>query len=389
MEKESPIKALAKVLTEKPLLRCLIYAAALLPLLLFREATPTNELKYLTIADEALRDGHFWCFFLDGAPYADKPPLYFWIIMAMRSLLGVHCIPILELFSLIPALGTILVMERWCRDRLRPEYSVAAELALLTSAWFLGSAVVLRMDMLMTLFITLAMRESWRILEEGPSGKRQWLFGLYVFLAIFSKGPVGFLLPFVCTAVYLLFAGKRGDFWKIWGWRAWCAVALPCLLWWGMVYAEGGSGYINDLLVHQTVGRAVDAFHHKRPFYFYLYSIWYAMGPWAFVSLTVAVSGAVRGRKIPPMARYFLIVATSFLIMMSCISGKLEIYLLPVFGYFHYGAMFLLQQMEVEEGKAPLANGLRRVLTIGGLVMLAAVLLCSIFFMDKVNALLA
>ena len=44
-----------------------LYLLLLLPLLLRRDITPENELKYLQIADEALRDGHFWCLFLDGA----------------------------------------------------------------------------------------------------------------------------------------------------------------------------------------------------------------------------------------------------------------------------------------------------------------------------------
>ena len=56
-------------------------AAALLPLMLFRDPTVSNELRYLSIADEALRDGHIFAFYNHGVPYADKPPLYFWLMM--------------------------------------------------------------------------------------------------------------------------------------------------------------------------------------------------------------------------------------------------------------------------------------------------------------------
>ena len=48
----------------------------LLPEMLMRDFTPSNELRYLSIADEALRDGHFFAFFNHGLAYADKPPLY-------------------------------------------------------------------------------------------------------------------------------------------------------------------------------------------------------------------------------------------------------------------------------------------------------------------------
>lgn len=42
-----------------------------------RDYTPNNELRYLSIIDEALRNGNFFTFTLDGEIYADKPPLSF------------------------------------------------------------------------------------------------------------------------------------------------------------------------------------------------------------------------------------------------------------------------------------------------------------------------
>ena len=59
---------------------------ALLPLLSLRDYTVGNELRYLSIADEAIRNGTFFAFTNHGAFYADKPPLYFWIIMTWYKL---------------------------------------------------------------------------------------------------------------------------------------------------------------------------------------------------------------------------------------------------------------------------------------------------------------
>ena len=59
----------------------------LAPWMVLRDFTPANELRYLSIVDEALRDGHFFVFFNQGVPYADKPPLYFWLLMIFRVLL--------------------------------------------------------------------------------------------------------------------------------------------------------------------------------------------------------------------------------------------------------------------------------------------------------------
>ena len=40
--------------------RYLLFFACFIPLLYFRDFTPNNELKYLSIADEALREGHWF-----------------------------------------------------------------------------------------------------------------------------------------------------------------------------------------------------------------------------------------------------------------------------------------------------------------------------------------
>ncbi len=45
---------------------------ALFPMFLLRDFTPSNELRYLSIADEAIRDGHLFAFYDHGVQYADK-----------------------------------------------------------------------------------------------------------------------------------------------------------------------------------------------------------------------------------------------------------------------------------------------------------------------------
>ena len=76
----------------------------LLPVFLLRDYTVDNELRYLSIADEALRDGSLFAFHNHGAAYADKPPLYFWFMMAFRSLTGTHCMALIGLLTIVPAI---------------------------------------------------------------------------------------------------------------------------------------------------------------------------------------------------------------------------------------------------------------------------------------------
>ncbi|MDE5890869.1 MAG: hypothetical protein K2H10_07640, partial [Bacteroidales bacterium] len=79
----------------------LLSSIMLLPLMLMRDFTPSNELRYLSIADEAIAEGHIFTFTNQGKPYADKPPLYFWMIMLCRTIFGRPSIVVLSLLSLV------------------------------------------------------------------------------------------------------------------------------------------------------------------------------------------------------------------------------------------------------------------------------------------------
>ena len=113
---------------------------AFIPLLYFRDFTPNNELKYLSIADEAIQNKTFLTFYNHGQIYADKPPLYFWIIMAGKSLLGFHSMLFISLFSLLPALLILYILNRWLSPYTDKKNLQTCNLMLITSGLFMGSA---------------------------------------------------------------------------------------------------------------------------------------------------------------------------------------------------------------------------------------------------------
>jgi len=364
-----------QLLTSEPL-RFALYLVLLLPIIIMRDITPDNELKYLSIADEALRDTHLWCLFNHGIAYADKPPLYIWIIMFFKRILGFHCIPLLELFSLVPAFVILHIFNRWSSGRFDSKWMIAAEIALLTSVYFLGGAIVLRMDMLMVMFITISMYTFWQMYMGDLSLKRRIVFPLSIFLAIFSKGPVGIMVPLFCIPVFLLLNKEFRFMSKCWGWMSWTILAVLCAIWWVNVYIEGGRPYLDNLLFHQTVDRAVDAFHHKQPFYYYLYSIWYAMAPWCLITIPAIVVAIIKRVNLDPLARFFLIIAATIIVMMSVVSSKLVIYILPAFPFITYGAIITLSKMEAI---------LWRKVIIAGSSALMLVIFAAGFFCERFN----
>ncbi|MGM9687790.1 MAG: ArnT family glycosyltransferase [Alloprevotella sp.] len=316
---------------------------AFLPILLLRDFTPANELRYLSIADEALRNHTFFAFTNHGVPYADKPPLYFWAVMLCRWIAGEHHMWLLSLLSLLPAWGIVHTMNRWTHGETDSDSRVLAQWMLLTCGLFAGAAVTLRMDMLMCLFIVLSLRAFWQIqTREGRYERSRWLFPLYLFLALFTKGPLGLLVPLCGTAVFLGMHRRWADFFRCWGVLTWGVLTACCALWFWAVYAEGGADYLHNLLFRQTAGRAVNSFHHAEPFYYYAVSILYSLAPWSLLLLGTVAAALRAGVVRSELQRFFLTVGVTTFVLLSCISSKLQVYLLPAVPFLVYAtAMFL------------------------------------------------
>ena len=330
----------------------------LLPAMLTRDFTPSNELRYLSIADEAIADGHVFAFYNHGIPYADKPPLYFWIVMLSRLLLGHHSIFALSLFSILPAFGVVAVMDRLVMKGQSAMNRNAAGMMTLTCAMFLGTAIVLRMDMLMCLFITLAIATFYRMYSgQGARKSDSVMLPVWIFMALFTKGPVGLLMPPLTIAVFLAVKRDWKGFRKYLGIKTWGIIAGLAALWLTCVWFEGGAEYFDNLLFKQTMGRAVNAFTHAKPFWFYLVSLWWCLVPYCLLligSLVVSLlpvksagdqEGAGRSSaKRSDLEVLFLCAIVSTIAMLSCFNSKLPIYLVPAFPFIVYLFPILLDR---------------------------------------------
>lgn len=342
---------------------------ALIPIFIFRDYTPDNELRYISIIEEAIRNGSLFTFHNHGVPYADKPPLYFWLLMICRQLTGQNIMLLIGLFTLIPCAVIFCVMQKLSK------ISTTPMLMLITSVMFIGSTVVLRMDMLMVMFIVLALYNFYRLYSGTGNSADRYLLPVNIFLALFSKGAVGVLVPIVSIAVFLFAEHKLKTFGRYLGLKQWAIILGLCAIWFTCVYLEGGYEYIHNLLFKQTVGRGINSFHHKEPIYYYIKTIWYAIAPWSIFCVVVIVKGFTQ-RIIQRNALYkfFCVIIISTFVMMSLISSKIDIYLLPIYPFTIYLSVMLLSEM-------------RHDWMIRGALLIPSVLLilspAALFFVDE------
>lgn len=112
-------------------------------------------------------------------------------------------------------------------------------------------------------------------------------FPLLLFLALFTKGPLGIIIPLAGITLFLAMKRELRRWTEFFGFKTWAVVGGLSALWFFAVYLEGGADYLNNLLFHQTVDRAVNAFHHKRPLWYYCVAALYSLAPWTLLVISV------------------------------------------------------------------------------------------------------
>jgi len=351
--------------------RYIWFLVALLPVLIFRDFSPSDELRYISIANEAIANNHWLAFTYKGIPYADVQPLYIWLMMIWKFIFLHHNMWSICLISIIPALAILWVMNRWVlrfdrgsmrlKDGSQTRY--LAQFMLLTTGMQLAMSFYIRMEMLFSLFVTLALYNFWKLLYR-PLGKNdldvqpepvvtlkhhhnQCLFALYIFLACFTHGATGFYIVFLATTAYLLVSHKLRLWWRVWNWRVWGILLVAFGLWFGGAYLEGGETYLRMMLDKVTMGGTIHAMHHHRPWFYLLCTIWADTLPWGPICLYAIGYTLYKKHAVgSPLQSFFLTMIVVNLAMFSSFSSKLDVYLLPIVPYIIYLGVMQFKQWE-------------------------------------------
>jgi len=307
-----------------------------IPIGMFRDFTPLNELKYLSICNEMISKGYVFILKIHGEIYSDKPPFYFWLINLGKTIFKEHSMFSIALLSIIPSFLIILIMNKWVKNHLNSDESTMGTLMLITTGLFTISSFMIRMDMLMSLFITLSLICFYRVYSNKSRKYEAYLIYLFIFLAIFTKGPMGLIIPVLSILIFLLTNKKAGIIKEIKLLEGLLILFGLSGIWFGLVYHEGGKEYLYQLVYKQTVNRGIKSFAHARPFYYYFKTIFGTFAPWTFFYLYGIIDSIRNYKVLEKIERFFLIIILTTFIFLSFVSGKLDIYLLPLYCFLPF-----------------------------------------------------
>lgn len=297
--------------------------------ILLRPLLPIDETRYLSVAWEMHLSGDYLVPTKNGELYTHKPPLLFWLINAVWSLVGVSDFAarsVAPAFSILNLYLTYRLGRRLFADR-----TDIAQTAVVVLASFLvyGLYTGLTMfDALLTTMTLVFLTGLWDVLAKGD--RRGWaICGIALGLGVLAKGPV----ILVHTVPLVLFfplwqSGHLSRREVMSGSGRMILIGLAVVgAWLVPAVILGGEDYRNEILWTQTAGRMANAFDHERPFWFFAALLPLYLFPW---SLHLGFWRSVRSLDMSSSAiRFLMIHAVAAVVAFSAIASKQAHYLLP------------------------------------------------------------
>ncbi len=246
--------------------------------ILMRPLLPIDETRYLAVAWEMRQSGNWIVPHLNGALYAQKPPLLFWLIDLEWALFGVSETGARLVGPLAGVAGLFLTGR--LAGRLWPDDPALSGRA----AWMLAGFSTWALYAGLTMFDALlgvAVLVGMSALVADRDGRFGWIgLGSALAFGVLAKGPVilVYLLPAALAMPFL-----RPERWTV----SLRRIGLGLLLALGLVglwlvpaLVLGGAEYREAVLWTQSAGRVANAFDHARPFWFFAALLPLLLWPW-------------------------------------------------------------------------------------------------------------
>lgn len=282
-----------------------------------------DEINFAEAAREMLVTGDWLRVHIDYAPFYEKPPLFIWAQAVCMSVFGVN-----EFAARLPN-AIVATVTLWLLVRLGQQVG-RQRLGLLWATAYAGSVLPTFyghtgiIDPLFNLFMFLAVLVAFRSVSQGASKHDAWLAGLWMGLAVLTKGPVALGLVFLTCAIAYVWTHRTWRLpWLLAAKMTLVAVVVPAL-WYGVEYAANGPAFMEANLAYQwrllTMGEA----GHAQPWYYHLVVV--LIGCYPASVLAIGQLGRTESSDVADFAKWMVALGAVVLMVFSVVTTKIVHY---------------------------------------------------------------
>jgi len=337
-----------------------------------------DEPRYARVAVEMHRAGSYLVPTLQGQPWLEKPPLYYWLAGLAFRILGET-----EAAARLPSvLAAVLLVASVAFFGVRlygEETGLHAGFVAATTPLVLAYGRAAAMDMLLAATVTGAVGlMALRLL--GLAGRlavpAAWGF---MALAVLAKGPLGLLLPGLIVAGYIA-ATRR--------WRLALALLSPAGIvlflliagpWYVLMWWHEGPAFVDVFLLNHNLQRFTSTIHrHPGPILYYVPVLLVGVFPWS----GLALAGLAKLRpKLAPADLFLLLWFALPLLFFSVAGSKLPGYILPCLPPVALLTGRAAHEMALGQLRGPLGTGPRATAMVT--LLLACVLAAAPLYLRR------
>jgi 4-amino-4-deoxy-L-arabinose transferase-like glycosyltransferase len=302
-----------------------------------------DESLYRRVTESMRASGNPWLLSWDGKDLFHKPPVFYWLMWLMSSVVDYGKIGVSALASRLPSflssisiLGSLYFGMRFLFPEIKKEKVLLSPLfAYLTAGFAIltGTAVILDPLQTLALIPALFIPTQLFLREEIPSRRKWLILGASLAGATLIKGLNGIVIPTFAFGVHLLLHFRAWGLKKLirTGFQFLIWAFMPAILFAGaafyLFHEKIGSGFTQEFFLVQHFGRGTNSMeaHGGSPFYHLLVV---ALGGGFLTPLLVYLAYDRR----PSILRlgYPLTYALSFILIFSFSATKLPHYTWPV-----------------------------------------------------------
>ncbi len=291
-----------------------------------------DETRYAVMSRDLLH--HNWNFLmLNGVPFIEKPPLYFWITAFSIKLFGFHEYAIRLPMSILATL-TVFFTYYIGKKIKTPKFGFYTATIMMANVFFIMLTRVAIIDMVFTALLT------WTIYfglltEFVKDNNKKWCwtaFYLCMSFAFLAKGLLAIVFPCAIIGIHRIINKSVKEIFKpqyiLSGLVLFLLINLP---WHLAMYKEYGFEFIWVYFILHHFERLVnaDALGKTRPFLYFIPVFFVGFLPWSLHFIGAIVDffkkKMFKDKYVLFFAIYFIIIFGLF----SVASGKLPTYVLP------------------------------------------------------------
>ena len=297
--------------------------------------TDPVESNYALTAKEMIASGDYLSPRIFGNYWYDKPAFFYWEMIASCLVFGVNAFA-LRLPGAVMGLLSLALLYFFAR-RLYGHRTALLAGGLLASSvgfWYVGKAVITDMTLFFFMSATLVF---FYLGYDSKKRVRYYAAFFFAGLAVLTKGPIGFLLPGLLLAVYLVLRKDAKELLRL----RWVGGMVIFLLvggsWYCAMYSLHGADFLETFFGTHNFLRATVSEHPSHNVWYYYSLIFLASFlPWS-LPLIYRTARKLRRERRAALRRAFaekdtlflLVWALGTILVYQCMATKYPTYTFP------------------------------------------------------------